>query len=109
LLVYPILATFLAAEWTHKSRAILLIARYIREQYEHGDDAPQWETYTRSHSGRFPLTVAAAFGVFLGTQILVLALALARLQLPLDPASMAVAAIDAVCLLATLLLIGVRP
>lgn len=107
LLVYPIIATFLAAEWTHKSVSILLIARYIRDKYEQTEGGPEWETWVRdARKGKFPLTFVAAFGVFLGTQLL--AVALAYPHLTYQPQELGLLAIDGICVLFTLVMIGIR-
>jgi len=74
LLIYPILAAFLAAGWTHNGNAILPLARYIREEMEAKHMGIGWETYLKSHpSGRFlyeDLGLIYAAGIFLSTQLI---------------------------------------
>ncbi len=77
LLLYPILALFLALGWLGITRRVYRVARYIREQIE-----PQyrggWETWLAANQGRLPffgLETIPPAGLFLGTQVLAIVLA----------------------------------
>ena len=52
LLVYPILAAFLGAGWTHHRRRYIRVAEYIREKLENHHDLG-WETWLMGKRTRF--------------------------------------------------------
>src|SRR5512135_1535776 len=52
LLVYPILAAFLAAGWVHNGNAIVPLARYIRDELEGDHTGLGWERYLTTHANR---------------------------------------------------------
>lgn len=82
LLVYPLLALFLARSWVQHDVRIAEIARYIETRIEPRCQGIGWETYIHNlHRGKKvrPMELTAA-GIFLATQILALVLALPRLS-----------------------------
>ncbi len=82
LLVYPILGMFLAAAWSQNSTWVYRISSYIRTNFESHLNGAGWEHYIvsafKQRRWRFSTNVFAARGVFLVTQILVIALAVTR-------------------------------
>lgn len=78
LLVYPLVAAFLASGWTHNGDAIIPIARYIREELEVKIVGSGWESYLSRHPDRRflyeDLGVIYAAGIFLSTQLIALTL-----------------------------------
>lgn len=72
-LLYPVLALFLAASWAHNGRAIRDLVLYIRDQIEAavGGNNFGWEHRTRLHR-RLPgrLDFLSARGIFAGTALL---------------------------------------
>ncbi len=84
ILLYPILAFFLMASWAHNGRRVGDIAIYIRDQIETKFEAnhPGWEHRSRPHK-KLPagLNFLAARGIFIGTSLLTIVLAI-----PLDRA-----------------------
>jgi hypothetical protein len=84
LLVYPILAMFLAAGWAQNDVRINQIAFYIRERLEKQLGSTGWENYRQTErvSSKWgPLASLGAFsarGVFVSTQLLAIALSLTK-------------------------------
>ena len=86
LLLYPVLALFLAMAWMHSDVRIWEIAEYQENHIEPRLTGIKWETYIHNkHRGRTyrPLEVTAA-GVFLTTDVLALVLAIPRLSYSLE-------------------------
>ena len=81
LLIYPILALFLANSWTQHDNRIGEIAVYIRNEIEPLLKGVNWETYVSTmHTGRkFRLVEFYALGLFWGVGILAIVLAWPRL------------------------------
>lgn len=79
LLTYPLLALFLAVEWSFNNTRIAQIGRYIREEIEDKWSGPGWENYLRSPNARTRLPwlsgVLFAFGTFVGLPLLLIFLA----------------------------------
>jgi uncharacterized membrane protein YfcA len=74
-LLYPIIALFLAASWIHNGFGIKEIGNYIRDQIEStvGEDIIGWEHRVRSQRkrlGGLGLSFLSAGGVFIGTSLL---------------------------------------
>lgn len=76
LLIYPILATFLAAVWTHSDIRVGELGEYIRTNIEPRLDGLRWEKHLRKKYGRHEnwllrrLMEFSASGIFLTTEIL---------------------------------------
>jgi len=80
LLLYPILALFLATAWTQNDTRIWDIAQYIENEIESKLSGIKWETYIhRLNQSRIvrPLEVTAV-GVFLATEVITVGLALLK-------------------------------
>jgi len=120
LLVYPILATFLAAAWTHSDVRIGQLGEYIKEKHEKKlKGLKGWETHVfEVYSGLENwlvknLVVIYASGIFLSTQILVILVAVFRPGdklnlLSLTPESGILLFFDCVGFIWTLSLISLR-
>lgn len=84
ILLYPIIATFLAANWAHNGVSIKAIAIYIRDHIESRvDKAIAWEHRTGlSRNPLNRLNFWSASGIFIGTSLfaIVIALPLAKLE-----------------------------
>jgi hypothetical protein len=82
LLVYPILAAFLAAGWVHNANTIVPLARYIREELEAKHSGLGWENYLKTHADRRflyeGLGLIYASGIFLSTQLITLVLGILK-------------------------------
>ena len=82
LLVYPILAAFLAAGWVHNGQTVIPLARYIRDELEMKYGSLGWESYLHTHADhRFlyeGLGLLYAGGIFLSTQLVSLILGLLK-------------------------------
>ena len=80
LLVYPLLAMFMAVEWSFNNMRIMQIGRYIHEEIESKWGGKGWESYLSSPKAktRMPWLSGAlfAYGTFIGLPIVVTALAL---------------------------------
>ena len=79
ILVYPVLAIFLAANWTHNGIRIKEIANYIRDHIESrvGENTIAWEH--RARPNRMPidrLNFLSASGIFIGTSLFAILTAL---------------------------------
>ncbi len=86
LLIYPVLALFLATAWMHSDVRIWEVAEYIEKQLEPRLGGIGWETYIHNkHQGQSfrPMEVTAA-GVFLTTEVLAVILAIPRLSYSLE-------------------------
>ena len=83
LLVYPLLAMFLAFGWVHNGVIILQTGRYIQENIESKLQNLKWET---DHFNKFPFTrfgQLSTSGLILTTQLLAVALAFIKSQFTL--------------------------
>ncbi len=82
LLVYPLLAAFLAAGWVHNGNTIVPLTRYIRDELEVKYSGLGWESYLYTHADhRFlyeGLGLIYAAGIFLSTSIVSLVLGLLK-------------------------------
>jgi len=82
LLVYPIVAAFLAAGWAHNGEAITSMVKYVREELEETHTGLGWETYLLKHPDRHfiyrGLGLIYAAGIFLTTQFIALMLGLIK-------------------------------
>jgi hypothetical protein len=82
LLVYPILAAFLAAGWVHNGNSIIPLARYIRDELEVKYGGLGWEDYLHTHADRRflyeGLGLLYAGGIFLSTQLVSLILGILK-------------------------------
>lgn len=79
LLIYPILAMFLATAWAHHDFSIRRIADYIRDHIERFVAGSGWETYVRSWHGKEKRPSYAERGIFLSSELAAVALAVLRL------------------------------
>jgi 8-oxo-dGTP diphosphatase len=81
LLIYPLLAAFLAATWTHSDIRVGEIGEYIRNNIEPRLEGLNWEVYlhekyTKQESWlRRRLSELSASGIFLSTELLAVVLA----------------------------------
>lgn len=79
LLIYPVLALFMALEWSFNNLRILQIGRYIREEIENKWAGAGWENHLRSPASRSSLPwlsgAVFAYGTFIGLPIVVVLLA----------------------------------
>ncbi len=98
LLIYPVLALFLARSWMQHDVRIAEMAKFLEEKIEPRCKGLHWESYIHSrHRGsRFRPVEVTATGIFLATQILTVILALPRLRYSLDEIILLVAAVPAV-------------
>jgi len=82
LLVYPLLAAFLAAGWVHNGNTIIPLSQYIRDELEAKYSGLGWETYLHSHADRRflyeGLGLIYAAGIFLSTAIVSLVLGILK-------------------------------
>lgn len=82
LLVYPLIAMFLAASWKQSDVRTGQMVRFIRDILEkHIGPAPSelgWENYRRANYRISRLTPFSVSGVFIVTQLLAIALAVVR-------------------------------
>jgi hypothetical protein len=81
LMVYPLLAVFLAALWSDKQVGIVRIGTYIRDRFDsYVDEQWRWETYVAKvyQNMRTSRNVWGVRGLFMVTQTLALVLALTR-------------------------------
>lgn len=86
LLLYPILALFLASAWMQSDTRIWDVAEYIKKHIEPNLGGANWESYVfnknRTRKVR-PLEITAV-GVFLITEVLAVVLAIPRLKYSLE-------------------------
>lgn len=82
LLVYPIVAAFLAGGWAHNGEAIATMVKYVREELEESHTGLGWESYLLKHPDRHfiyrGLGLIYAAGIFLTTQFIALILGLVK-------------------------------
>jgi hypothetical protein len=82
ILVYPILAMFLAASWAQSDLRTAQIAQFIRDHIEPCIGTPLrelgWENYRRTTYSRSRRLTFSTQGVFVSTQALAIALAVVR-------------------------------
>jgi len=90
-LMYPVLAFFLAWGWTHNDVRVAELGVYIHKEVEEKLELKMWQTWKdeqrekRPRSRRFEGFEHTACGAFLGTQLLALLLAWAKLDFALRP------------------------
>ncbi len=78
LLLYPILALFLAVAWAHNGARVITIAGYLGALEAKSQGELGWETFIRHRTGEPARSILAARGIFVTTQLLALALAFVR-------------------------------
>ena len=82
LLVYPILAMFLAAGWAHNGVVIVKIGRYIRDHIEPKLAGLNWQSFTEKSFPQFSsfsiLGTISTSGLILTSQLLALILAMLK-------------------------------
>jgi hypothetical protein len=80
LLIYPILAVFVALEWSFNNSRIFQIGRYIRQEIEDKWAGPGWENHLRSPASRTSVSwlsgTKLAYGTFAVLPLIVLVLGL---------------------------------
>lgn len=110
LLVYPLLAMFLAAGWAHNDLRIRQITAYIIKIEEETENMPvglRWVHYLMSIRPRVGfsriLGVLSASGIFLITQLIVLLLALVRTTFP--PIEGVLFIIDVIAIILTIIML----
>jgi len=81
LLVYPIIALFLAIGWQQNAIVIRQLGLYIRDRIESRVAGGGWESYKKSMSliSQRNLTTLFTRGTFIGTQLVAVVIALPRL------------------------------
>jgi hypothetical protein len=79
LLIYPLLALFMAMEWSFNNSRIMQIGRYIRDEIENKWAGQGWENYLQSPRSQTSLHWLSgaifAYGTFIGLPIVVIVLA----------------------------------
>lgn len=79
LLIYPILALFLAAGWAHNGVVMVRIGQYIKDHIEVKTAGLEWQSFITQSSPQFAgfsfLGSVSTWGLILTTQILALILA----------------------------------
>jgi len=85
LLVYPLIAVFLAIGWKHHNTRISTIGQYIRDNIEKKLTHVNWETYFNYKVDKEQPKIKgatqrmlSAYGIFVGTQIATFLLSLLR-------------------------------
>jgi hypothetical protein len=83
ILLYPILAMFLAIAWANQDRSVMLIAAYIRSRIEPkvGEDNMGWEHFVYAYHSKAEkrvgsLNILAMRGIFLATGLLAMVVGL---------------------------------
>ena len=81
LLVYPIIALFLAVGWQQNAIVIRQLGLYIRDRIESRVTGGGWESYRKNMSFIFQRNLTTLFtrGTFVGTQLVAIVIALPRL------------------------------
>ncbi|MBD2328089.1 hypothetical protein [Alkalinema sp. FACHB-956] len=82
LLVYPIIALFLAIGWQQNAIVIRQLGSYIRDRIESRVAGGGWESYRKSISPIYQRNLTTLFtrGTFIGTQLIAIIIALPRLK-----------------------------
>jgi hypothetical protein len=82
LLVYPIIALFLAVGWQQNAIVIRQVGLYIRDRIESRVASGGWENYRKSISHIFQRNLTTLFtrGTFVDTQLVAMVIALPRLK-----------------------------
>jgi len=110
LLMYPLVAAFLAGVWAHNDVRIWDIARYTREKIEDRLPGIGWESWIKTeYSERRPvlnLTELPAMGLFVGSQLL--AMGFAAPEFRVDSVLVALLIADCMAVFATVLCITRR-
>lgn len=82
LMIYPFLVLFFAIVWTHNDFRVGQLARHIKENIEQQLPGIVWEHYLREQYAKLPhpilrhLAEWTAIGVFVGTDIMIIVLAI---------------------------------
>jgi 8-oxo-dGTP diphosphatase len=86
LLLYPILAMFLATAWTQSDTRIWDIAEYIKNHIETNLSGINWEHYVhdKNKTRKVRILELTATGVFLTTEVLTVLLAFPRLRFSIE-------------------------
>jgi hypothetical protein len=81
LLVYPIIALFLAVGWQQNAIVIRQVSMYIRDHIENRVMGGGWGTYRKRLFAAFQKNLTTLFtrGTFVGTQLIAIVIALPRL------------------------------
>ncbi len=113
ILLYPILAMFVAVAWINQDHAVMLIGAYIREGIEPkvGKENMNWEHFIYKHYTtvgklRGSLNIWAIRGIILGTELLAILVGL-TIE-PLNFSSKLILVIDIVSMLMTILVLRRR-
>jgi hypothetical protein len=77
LLVYPVLALFLAGIWAHNVRASRMVAIYIKENIENKVAGLGWESWLAKKQFSI-LGILSTIGIFLSTQVVAVILGLLK-------------------------------
>ncbi|MBV6452204.1 MAG: hypothetical protein MHPDNHAH_02959 [Anaerolineales bacterium] len=103
LLIYPLLAMFLAYSWAHNGLVIRQIGRYIKENIEQKHPSIQWES---SHNKDYPFTRLGRIstsGLVLITQVLAIALGIIKLEFTLIESVLLILSVSSILLTIRLL------
>lgn len=106
-LIYPVLALFLATYWAQNGAQIVRIGNYIYENFDkHLTNGRGWENHLRktAYGRNFHLSLFAARGIFIGTQLITLAIFLSHFEQSYEN----IAIISAIALTALITLILLR-
>lgn len=112
LLIYPILAMFLALEWMHIDFRIGEIGDYIKTNVEKRLEGIKWETFihqrrtTKTIARFFRATEGSAIGVFVVTEFLTLSLAIPRLKYSIE--EVILLSSDGLAIIFTFIILGRR-
>lgn len=98
LLLYAIIALFLAANWSHNGRTVRDIGRYIRSQIETkvGVQNIGWEHRIRPRQRLGGLNFISARGIFIGTSLLAIVLAIPLAKFDLEDIFLFIVALSSV-------------
>ena len=78
LFIYPLVAFFLAANWTHNGAVIMQLGNYIRENIEAENPELKWESYGAKKYSFGWLSTLSTSGLILITQVVAIVLALLK-------------------------------
>jgi hypothetical protein len=106
LFIYPILAFFLAASWSHNGAMILLLEQHIKINIEAKNPDLKWETHGVKPYSLGWLSTLSTSGLILVTQIIAIALAL--LKTLYTPVELVLLVCSVITVILTVLILGFR-
>jgi hypothetical protein len=111
LLIYPLLATFLAATWTHSDIRVGEIGEYIRKNIEPRLEGLNWEQHLHqmhAKSGNWlqrRLTEIATTGIFISTELLAIILAVCHSNWEFSRETEVLLILDVIAIILTVLFV----